>query len=160
MIGAVKNGILGASAAAMLIATPFVASREGLRTSAYLDPVGIATICNGSTTGVELGQEKTVTECNELLQEELTDYMKAVDRYISVPMPVTRRAALTSFAYNVGIGNFRRSTLRIYMNSGQTLRACNELSRWVFAKGIRLRGLIRRREAERQLCLEGLPRDA
>lgn len=145
--------------AVLLIATPFVADWEGLRTKAYLDPVGIPTVCYGHTRGVELGDEYTPAQCQEMLNEEIRPYLQAVDDYIYVPMPDTRRAALTSFAYNVGIENFKRSTLRKKMNAGDTRGACNELKRWVFARGQWLRGLMRRREAERQLCLEGLPED-
>lgn len=154
----VKRGALTGGTAA-IIATGFIAGWEGLRTEAYLDPVGIPTICYGSTRGVQVGDVKTVQECKDLLTDELLIYLHAVDDYIYVPMPDTRRAALTSFAYNVGIENFKRSTMRKKMNQGDIRGACNELSKWVFAKGIKLRGLVRRREAERQLCLEGLPAD-
>jgi lysozyme len=136
-----------------------VAGWEGLSTKAYYDPVGIPTICYGHTRGVEIGDTLTRERCDELLQTELKDYLEAVDAYVRLPMPDTRRAALTSFAYNVGVGNFERSTLLRKMNAGDIRGACNELSRWVFARGIKLRGLVRRREAERQLCLEGLPED-
>jgi lysozyme len=155
----IRKGIAGGGVAALLIATPFVGQWEGLRTSAYLDPVGIPTICYGSTHGVKIGQEKTVAECDQLLETELIEYYRAVEEGIDVPLPPARAAALTSFAYNVGISNFNRSTLRRLMNEGKTRQACDELGKWVFAKGMKLRGLVRRREAERQLCLEGLPQD-
>nr|DAQ81604.1 MAG TPA: endolysin R21 like protein [Caudoviricetes sp.] len=148
----VVSGGLGAVG---LIAVPFVSDFEGLRTAAYLDPVGIPTICYGSTHGVRIGDQKTKAECDRLLETELLQYLVAVDTYVNVPMPDTRRAALTSFAYNVGIENFRRSTLVRLMNAGQTRAACDQLTRWVFAKGQFLRGLLRRREAERALCLQG-----
>jgi len=154
-VGVVAAGVIGTAGVAA-IATPFIGKWEGLRIEAYLDPVGIPTICYGSTKGVELGQAMTKEECDALLNEELKIYLKAVDDFIFVPMPDTRRAALTSFTYNVGIENFKKSTLRRLMNEGQTRAACEELSRWVFAKGIKLRGLIRRRDEEKRLCLEGL----
>lgn len=157
-LNAVKRGALTGGSAAV-IAAGFIAGWEGLRTEAYLDPVGIPTICYGSTHGVQIGDVKTVQECNDLLTDELLVYLQAVDDYIYVPMPDTRRAALTSFAYNVGIENFKRSTMRKKMNAGDTLGACNELTKWVFAKGIKLKGLVRRRDAEKALCLEGLPAD-
>lgn len=153
-----RNKVLSASAiASIAISTPFIADFEGLRTEAYLDPVGIPTICYGHTLDVEMGDVYSRVECRLKLNEELLVYLKAVDDYIYVPMTNARRAALTSFAYNVGIENFKRSTLRRLMNQGKTKAACDQLSRWIFAKGIRLRGLIRRREAERLLCMEGLP---
>jgi lysozyme len=60
-----------------------------------------------------------------------------------------------SFAYNVGGGNYCGSTLVRKLNAGDTAGACNELTRWTRAKGIVLPGLVKRREAERQLCLQG-----
>jgi lysozyme len=153
--GTIKKGILGGAVGAMLLATPFVAKWEGLELAAYLDPVRVPTICYGSTEGVKLGQVKTQAECDALLAAELGVFMRGVDAAVKVPMPETRRAALTSFAYNVGLENFRRSTLLRLLNAGQTAAACNELRRWVYAKGIKLKGLVRRREAERELCLIG-----
>jgi len=141
---------------AMAIAVPFVADWEGLRTSAYLDPVNVPTICYGHTQGVYIGQEIDRKKCDEMLKEELGEYMAAVDNAVTVPLPDTRLAALASFAYNVGIGNFRRSTLLRKLNAGDTAGACDELRRWVYAKGKKLRGLVRRREAERELCLRGM----
>ena len=64
--------------------------------------------------------------------------------------------AYLSFHYNIGSGNFRRSSLLRYLNEGQRLRACDELPRWVYAKGQKLPGLITRREQERKMCIEGV----
>lgn len=144
------------SGGVLALATPFVANWEGLMTEAYLDPVGIPTICYGSTRGVEIGDSKTKEECDKLLNDELKEYLKYVDDYIYVPMPDARRAALTSFVYNVGPDAFKKSTLRKLMNEGKTKAACEQLSRWIFAKGRILKGLVRRREAEKEMCLKGL----
>jgi lysozyme len=137
----------------MVIATPFVADFEGLRQHAYHDAVGVPTICYGSTQGVYIGQHKTKAECDALLQQALGHFLAVIDRHVTVAMPETRRAALASFAYNVGEGAFRRSTLLRKLNAGDTVGACNELRRWVYAGGKKLRGLVRRREEERKLCL-------
>ena len=146
---AVGSGVIGALA----FATPFVAKWEGLSTSAYIDPVGVPTICYGHTEGVYIGQETTKEKCDQLLHDELGEYMALVDFYVAPELPDTRKAALASFAYNVGIGAFKRSTLRRKLNAGDVVGACNELRRWVYAGGRKLRGLERRREAERELCL-------
>ena len=153
----IKKAVLTGATGAMLIAAPFVGNWEGLRLGAYLDAVSVPTICYGSTKGVAIGDKKTLEECNTLFQTELYSYMQDVDKLVTVPLTDSRRAALTSFAYNVGVANFKRSTLLKKLNRGDTRGACNELSKWVFAKGIKLRGLARRREAERRLCLQGLP---
>lgn len=64
--------------------------------------------------------------------------------------------ALVSFAFNVGTHAFEISTLRRKLNREEYLDAADEFLRWVYAGGRKLRGLVRRREAERALFLEGL----
>jgi len=63
-------------------------------------------------------------------------------------------AALTSWAYNVGLGAVRRSTLRKLVNNNQFEKSCDELLKWKFAGGRPI--LLKRRERERLLCLEGI----
>ena len=144
---------LAAGAAAIAIAAPFVAYFEGYRPVAYLDPVAIPTICYGHTAGVQLGQTKTKAECDELLRADLGQALVHVNRLATVPMPDSRRAALASFVYNVGPTAFAGSTLLRKLNAGDAVGACNELPRWVMAKGKVLPGLVKRRQAERELCL-------
>lgn len=145
-----------ALAATLAIATPFVAGYEGRSLVAYVDPVGIPTICYGHTADVKLGQTKTAAECDALLAGELGRAIEAVNRLTSVDLPDTRRAALASFVYNAGEGAFARSTMLRKLNAGDTRGACDELRRWVMSGGKKLGGLVRRREAERDLCLSGL----
>lgn len=129
---------------------------EGRSLVAYLDPVGIPTICEGVTQGVRLGDVATPAECDALLEKELTIALSAVERQVRVPLPDARRAALASFVYNVGEGQFSRSTLLRKLNAGDAAGACAELSRWVYAGGKQLAGLVKRRAAERELCEAGL----
>ena len=93
-----------------------------------------------------------------MLHQDLGAALDAVDKHLPSIPPATR-AALGSFVYNVGAGNFQSSTLLRKAKAGDLVGACNELPRWVYAKGQKLNGLVRRREAERQLCLEGLSND-
>lgn len=148
-----RNRVLGG---ALAIALPFVGFYEGRSLLAYLDPVGIPTICDGITQGVKLGQVKTDAECDALLAAELSKAIAVVDLLALKPQPDTRRAALGSFVYNVGAGAFERSTLLRKLNTGDVAGACAELSRWVYAKGRQLAGLVKRRAAERELCEVGL----
>jgi lysozyme len=138
----------GAFALAALVVTRF----EGYQPVAYLDPPGIPTICYGHTKGVEQGQTLTPAECNALLKGDLGQAFAAVDRYVTVPLSETRRAALASFVYNVGEAQFARSTLLRRLNAGEGARVCAELSRWVISQGQVLPGLVKRRAIERQLC--------
>ncbi|MGL4885494.1 MAG: lysozyme [Aeromonas veronii] len=141
-----------ALALAVAIAAPPVMYFEGRENDAYLDIVGVPTICYGSTTGVKLGQTKTDAECAELLRGELGKTVTQVNQLITTQQPATRVAALSSFAYNVGIGAFRKSTLLKKLNAGQIMAACAELDRWVYAGGKRVAGLVTRRSVERALC--------
>ncbi|MQT87342.1 glycoside hydrolase family protein [Pseudomonas sp. FSL R10-2964] len=147
-IGAL-TGVLGMTGA---LVTWF----EGRSLVAYLDPVGIPTICEGVTQGVKLGDRATPAQCDQLLQRELGIALTAVDRQVRVPLPDTRRAALGSFVYNVGEGQFSSSTLLRLLNAGDARGACAQLSRWIYAGGKQLAGLVNRRAAERELCEEGL----
>ncbi|MDQ1921299.1 lysozyme [Massilia pseudoviolaceinigra] len=137
------------------IAVTIVGGFEGLRQAAYLDPVGIPTICFGETKGVRLGQRATLDQCKAMLAASLQLANHAVDDCIRAPLPDYRRAALVSFAYNVGQPALCGSTLARKMNAGDVEGGCDELLRWTIAKGIRLPGLVKRRQAERNLCLVG-----
>lgn len=136
------------------IALTIVAGFEGIRQYAYLDPVGIPTICFGETKGVKIGDKATIDQCKAMLMASLSEAHDSVNRCVKVPMTPSREAALTSFTYNVGGNAFCKSTLVRKLNDGDTEGACNELLRWDKAKGITLRGLANRRAEERKLCLE------
>ncbi|NHZ83783.1 glycoside hydrolase family protein [Massilia sp. CCM 8695] len=137
------------------IAVTMVGGFEGLRQAAYLDPVGIPTICFGETKGVRLGQRATLAQCDAMLADSLAIANGAVDTCIRAPLPDYRRAALVSFAYNVGQTSLCGSTLARKLNAGDVHGGCDELLRWDKAKGVRLPGLTKRRQAERNMCLVG-----
>ncbi|WP_251978558.1 lysozyme [Salinicola avicenniae] len=158
------NGVIGIGGGiglALSISIGMVKHYEGTELESYPDPVGIPTICTGHTgPTVELHQTKTQEECDDLLAGDLGNAFDAIDRYvapdINVTMPPVRRAALASFIFNVGEGAFRGSTLLERLNAGRVRDACNQLSRWIYAQGQKLEGLVRRRATERDLCLAGL----
>lgn len=132
---------------------------EGMRRQAYLDSVGIPTICVGSTTGVRLGMVATDEECRKRLDRDTRTAHDGVARLVHVPVTQGQYDALLSFTFNVGVGNLSRSTLLRYLNASQTAQECRrvaqEFSRWVYAGGVRLRGLVARRAAERKEFEEG-----
>ncbi|MDQ7967109.1 lysozyme [Pseudomonas plecoglossicida] len=143
-------------AATISIATAVVASFEGLRTKTYLDPIGIPTICYGHTATAKIGQSKSPEECKAQLSKDLLIAIEDVESRVKVPLTVERRAALVSFVYNVGGTKFGSSTLLKKLNAGDPVGACAELSKWVYAGGVRLNGLVTRRAEERALCEVGL----
>lgn len=141
------------------IVVPMVATFEGVRTYAYRDPVGIPTACFGETKNIRMGMKFTMDECKAMLSESLIEHEKLMVRCIQ-PAVLARLqdqpyGAFLSFTYNVGGGGFCKSTLARKLNAGDVRGACNELPKWVNARGIRLPGLVKRRAAEQKLCLQG-----
>lgn len=126
---------------------------EGVKYKPYYDVGGVLTVCYGYT-GNDIDKNKTYTEqeCHQLLENDLAGVKLKVDSLIKVDVPDTTRAALYSFAYNVGTNAFAESTLLEKMNSGNRKEACAELKRWINANGKPWKGLITRREIERELC--------
>ena len=97
---------IGLSAALVLAGAGTVSYYEGVSNKAYLDPVGIWTICYGETKGVDKGDYKTDEECLDSLAEELTEHHKKMGMYIKTPISEKEEAAYLSFTYNVGVGAF------------------------------------------------------
>lgn len=161
-----RLAIGGLSIAAALSGGYLVAPWEGNRTTAYVDPVGIHTACWGKT-GTDLygrtiraGMKYTQEECDTMLLEELKKVEGYVDSVVNVPYAsVYQQAALISFTYNVGLGNLRSSTLLKQLNSGNHQGACEQLTRWVYAGGVKLRGLESRRGEEMGWCLGNVSQD-
>lgn len=132
----------------------------------YADPIGIPTACWG-LTGKDLygkpfkvGDKYSQGECLEMFAPVLNKFAKGVDALVRTPYSSPyQRASLISFAYNVGLGNFKSSTLLKLKNSGNEEAVCDQLSRWVYAKKKKLKGLEIRREEEKAWCLGQVPHD-
>lgn len=103
---------------------------EGKSNAAYLDMVGIPTLCFGETKGVKLGDYKTDKECEESLAKELTKYNKAMLEYVKVELKPYEEVAYTSFIWNLGETNFKNSTLLKKLNTGDSAGACEQLLSW------------------------------
>ena len=143
------------------IAVPFIAKEEGVILKAYLDIVGVPTICAGSTRGVRLGMEKTMRECLDLLRSEVAEYRAKLHRFFTATtiadrLPPARDAAYTSTAFNCGIAAIGKSTATRRLNAGDIAGGCEALTWWKKAGGRVIRGLYERRKRERALCLQGI----
>ncbi len=149
-----------ASAAALTLACAYVKPWEGLWLTARVDTIGTGrpvTACYGETEGgLRVGDRFTKQECDELLTVKLKRYDAEIGHCIHVDLPDYTRAALVSFAYNVGSAGACRSGAVRLMNQGKIAQGCNALMQWTRAQGRVVRGLVNRREKERALCLAGL----
>ncbi|MBD3880822.1 glycoside hydrolase family protein [Phormidium tenue FACHB-886] len=130
-----------------------IKSFEGLRLTAYRDPVGVLTIGYGTTTGVFEGQRISESQAEAFLKKDLERFERAVNNSVKVSLNSNQFAALVSFTYNVGEGALASSTLLQYLNQGNYQGAADQLLRWNKGDGVELAGLTRRRKAERAMFL-------
>lgn len=157
------------SGAALAALCASLAMFEGRSLVAYIDPVGIPTICEGWTHGVSMGDVATETECDALTLTGIEHADSILSIHIAdFPDAPLMRSAYVSFIYNVGpgakgvkdgfvwLGSGGHSTMYQLLKKGEYSKACDEFPKWTLAGGKRLRGLINRRAEERRMCHEGL----
>ena len=144
-----------AALAVVLIAAPFVAVEEGVVLTRYADPVGVDTACVGETDNEIIGFKQVFSrdECIAVMGASLYAHAMKLEPCVKRDISRQQAAALLSWSYNVGVGNACGSTLMKKLNAGQPW--CAELDKWVYAKGIKLPGLVKRRAAERRMCEVG-----
>src|SRR5574343_1737448 len=104
-------------AGAIALALTLVAAAEGLVTSTYPDVGGVPTYCYGETNGAQWGKTYTKEQCDEKLAARLVEFNEGVNSCVTVDLPDTRRAALVSLAYNIGVPAFCKSTVFRKLNS-------------------------------------------
>lgn len=166
MIKKVAAGVAAfgsASAVVLSLVVPDLVDFEGLRTKAYLDPVGIPTVCVGETAGVKMGDTYTKEECLIMLEARVEEFDKALGKCIKGEFPVEVVAAVLHWAYNVGTGAACSSTLAKKLNRGDISGACAELPKWKYATDrhgdkVVPPGIPVRREHEMALCMKGAAR--
>lgn len=141
------NSNLAPSAACVSLIKEF----EGCKLHAYKDAVGIPTIGYGSTRGVHMGQTITQQEADDMLYADMDDAWQDVYALVNVPITQGQCDALTSFTFNLGASRLKNSTLLRKLNAGDTDGASAEFAHWVHAGSQVLPGLVRRREAEREM---------
>ena len=143
----------------LALASAIAVPMEGTRQWAYRDPVGIPTICMGSTAGVKMGDFRTLDECKALLTKEMTDVIETVDR-CRPGLPPKVLAAASDLAYNTGVStacDTNRSTFARLLRNENPKDACLQILRWdkarVMGVFVTLPGLTKRRHMEYELCI-------
>lgn len=127
---------------------------EGFSARPYKCPAGVLTIGYGRTIDVrpyEITTEEAETIWLDKYVKTIADQILAI---VKVDLSNNQICALIDFVYNLGIGNFKSSTLLRKINQGDFSAAANEFLKWNKAGGIVLKGLENRRIAERMLFLD------
>ena len=130
---------------------------EGYSSTVYADPIGIPTIGFGSIWDKE-GNRLTMDhepitekEGEFLLVRELKHVESAIARLIKVELTENQFSAIGSLTYNIGSSRLISSTLRAKINREDYSGASDEFPKWRRAGGRILKGLVRRRKAEKEL---------
>ncbi len=155
-------------------AIDMIKHHEGVRTKPYRCPallwtVGCGHVIDPTHAAVKYEERKslsvpagwdralTMDEVDRILSQDLGRFERGVVRLC--PAAVGRQGvfdSLVSFAFNVGLGNLQRSSLRMKTNRGEFEEAADEFLKWTKAAGRVLPGLVKRRNDERAMYLAGV----
>ena len=126
----------------------------------YRCPANVLTIGWGHTNhhGAKFDENSrwTAAQCNAAFMEDMGGFEQAVRRLVTVDLEPWQFDALCSFAYNVGEGNLKKSTLLKKVNAKDFKGAAKEFHKWNKGGGKVLAGLTRRRASE-ALLFENIP---
>lgn len=143
---------------------------EGVRTKPYQCPallwtVGVGHVIDPNHARIPLADRKqlpipagwdrvlTMEEVDEILRQDLRRFESGVLRLCPGTTSQGQFDALVSFAFNVGLGNLQKSTIRMKHNRGEHEAAAEAFLMWTKAGGRELPGLVKRRKDERALYL-------
>ena len=143
---------------------------EGFKANLYNDPVGHCTVgygtllhkgnCNGDVSEQPYINGVNEEQATQLLLNEAKDFELAINDNVTVTLNQCQFDALVSFTYNVGAGNFKKSTLLKLLNQGNYAAVPSELKKWTKARQngqlIDLPGLVNRRKAEADVFENGV----
>ena len=126
---------------------------EGFRSDAYIPvPGDVPTIGYGTTEGVALGDTITEPVARQRLSKDMERFKSTLQVCIKVPLHQHEFDAIASMTYNIGGRAMCGSTLVRKLNAGDYAGACAQMSKWVYAGGCKLQGLVNRRAEERRVC--------
>lgn len=146
----IKQGGIGAL---IVGASLFIARFEGERLTPYYDQGGVLTICYGETERVQSDDVATHEECIKKLEKKTQQIISLVYNEIGV-VPDKTAIALSSFCYNVGVGNCKRSVAFRKIKDGDELGGCQAILNWSRV-GKNNKMLAPRRIKEKNLCVAG-----
>lgn len=136
-----------------------IKSFEGCRLEAYKCQAGVWTIGYGHTQDVYEGKKITKEEAERLLASDLAKFEMGVRNIlgsVANGMRENKIDALVSLAFNIGLSAFQKSTLcRLVKADSEDKAIAKEFAKWVYAGGVKSKGLVRRRKAEADMYFGG-----
>jgi len=154
-------------------AIDMIKHHEGVRTKPYRCPallwtVGVGHVIDPTHAAVKYEERKslpipagwdrslTMDEVDAILAQDLARFERGVARLCPAALGHQGQFdALVSFAFNVGLGNLQRSSIRMRYNRGDIEGAADAFLMWTKAAGKVLTGLVKRRNDERAMFLGG-----
>lgn len=129
-----RNKIVGALAGASLLGgsiTAVIQNNEGYSSTAYLDSAGVPTICYGETKGVQMGQKRSLSDCQKQLIQSAGEHAQAL---VGLPESIPDVVLLGSLdmAYNIGISGFSNSTVKRKLRQGDYHAAGQAVLQWKY----------------------------
>ncbi len=130
---------------------------EGCKLTAYQDSIGVWTIGYGSTyyenmQKVKHGDKVSQQRADEIFEFVANRFVRNIDVLITSQLTQNQFNAVVSLAYNIGMGNFQKSTLLKKLNKNPNDKSISaEFNKWVNAGGKPLQGLITRRKKESEI---------
>jgi len=141
---------------ALEILLNLIRDSEGCKLTAYQCPAGVWTVGYGYTgTDIKKGVCWTQEKADEFLLATAMDVLNQAIKAspILATANMEKQAAIADFIYNLGIGNYSKSTLKKQVNAGNWLAASSEIKKWNKAAGKELKGLTIRRQKEAALLM-------
>ena len=141
----------------LAIAVPIIKKSEGLRLKAYPDPatggkpftIGYGATYYENGAAIQPGDKITKAQADKLLLFHAGKARDAVRKFVTAKINPNQEAALISLAFNIGEGNFAKSSLLKRINANpQDLGIYNEFNRWIYANKKIFPGLVTRRREE------------
>lgn len=139
---------------------------EKLELESYQDGGGVWTIGYGTTAKVRPGMKITEALAEKLLMDYIAIQTQQLNVLLADVELISQEQfdAISSFVYNVGITQFAKSTMLKLLKEKNWLKAANQLVRrdskgiyhgWIYDNGKKIKGLINRRTAEKEVFLRG-----
>lgn len=156
--GKIMRTVTGSATAPSQSLRDYIKSKEGFSSTPYFDPPGQTTTRSiGYGHQLQPGESTapwSAAQAEDQLNKDIDKAASEAVRLTDVPLTQGMLDSITDFIYNVGAGNFQKSTLRQRINYGAPIEMIQaEFSKWTYANGVHSEALAARREYEYNLYL-------